>query len=152
MTKRYAFGALAFLALASCQGGNDCELRLERLQEIRDNELFVIDPGYLKGSAFVQLDRQEQQHYVDGIIDGMRLAPLLGAYDQTYPDSRLSALLYCIASWGDERKTVVDDYVLAHPEKQKDSAHLLVYIALLESCKTLIDECHDTTCQGISKL
>jgi len=122
------------------------------LQDIRDNALFVIDPGYLKGNEFVTLDWQEQQHYVDGIVDGMRLAPFLGAYDQTYPESKLRTLLYCVASWGNERKTVVDAYILAHPEKMKDSAHLLVYVALLESCNAIIEKCHETTCQGFSPI
>jgi hypothetical protein len=152
MNKHYVFGALLFVILASCQGDTQCELRLKSLQEIRDNGLVVIDPGYLKGSEFVQLAWQAQQHYLDGIVDGIRLAPFFGAYDQTYPDSKLRTLLYCIATWGNDRKAVVDDYVLAHPEKHKHSAHILVNVALLESCNAIIENCRDTTCQGYSTI
>jgi hypothetical protein len=152
MKNSYVICALALLILSSCQGDSQCELRLERLQEIRDEKLFIIDPGYVKGGEYLQLDEHTQQSYVDGIVDGMRLAPFLGAYDQTYPESRLRALLYCVASWGDERKNIVDDYFLAHPEKLKGSAHVLIYVALLEACNTVIENCHDATCQGYSKM
>lgn len=152
MNRRYVFCALALMMIASCDGDSQCEHRMKSLREVRDTELFVIDPGYLEGSEFVQLDLKAQQQYVDAVVDGMRLAPFFGAYDQTYPESRLRALLYCVASWGSERETVVQNYVHTHPEKLQGSAHLLVYAALLESCRTFIDKCRDTTCQGFSKL
>ena len=148
----YLFFALALLSLSSCNGDSQCELRLKRLQEIRDNGWVVIDPGYLKGGEYVQLEEKEQQYYVDGIIDGMRLAPFLGAYDQTYPDSKLRTLLYCVSSWGNERKTIVDNYILAHPEELKDSFNRLVYIALMRACNDMIDSCRDSTCQGFAEV
>ena len=150
--KKYCMFGLVLLCLTSCNGDSQCELQLQRLQEMRDEGLVVIDPGYLTGSAYLQLDQQGQQHYVDGIIDGMRLAPFLGAYDQTYPESKLKSLLYCVTSWGSERKTILDNYFLARPEKLKDSAHGIIYVALAEACSDMIESCRDTTCQGLSSM
>lgn len=143
---------LVLLALSSCHGDSQCELRLKDLQEIRDNHWTVIDPGYLTISEYLQLDGQRQQSYVDGIIDGMRLAPFLGAYDQTYPESKLRTLLYCVASWGNERKTIVDEFLLTHPGKLKDRAHVLIYVALSEACNDMIKSCMGATCQGYSEI
>ena len=143
---------LALLALSSCHGDNQCEFRLKELQEIQDNNWSVIDPGYWTASEYLQLEEQKQQYYVDGIVDGMRLAPFLGAYDQTYPKSKLRTLLYCVASWGNERKIIVDDFFHAHPEKQKDRAHILIYVALSEACNDMINSCTDATCQGYSEI
>lgn len=143
---------LAILTLSSCHGDSQCEIQLKDLQEIRDNNWSVIDPGYLTVSEYLQLEEQRQQYYVYGIVDGMRLAPFLGAYDQTYPESKLRALLYCLASWGNERKTIVDDFLLAHPEKLKDRAHVLIYVALSEACNDMIKSCTDATCQGYSEI
>ena len=152
MKDAHVFFALALLTLSSCNGDSQCELHLERLQEIRENKWLVIDPGYLKGSDYLSLDELGQQHYVDGIVDGMRLAPFLGAYDQTYPESKLRTLLFCVASWGNERKTIADNYFVAHPEKLKDSVHGLLYVAFMEACNDIIGNCIDTTCQGFAEM
>lgn len=152
MKNSRVFLMLVLLTLSSCRGDSQCELRLKNLQEIRDNGWVVIDPGYLKGSEYLQLDAQRQQYYVDGVIDGMRLAPYFGAYDQTYPESKLNTLIYCVRSLGDERKSKVDKHFLAHPEKMKDSAHGLIYIALREACNGMIENCKDTTCQGFARM
>ena len=152
MKNNRVFFVLVLLALSSCHGDSQCELRLKDLKEIRDNHWSVIDPGYLTISEYLQLDGQRQQYYVDGIVDGMRLAPFLGAYDETYPESKLRTLLYCVANWGNEHKAIVDDFFLAHPERLKDRAHVLIYVALSEACNDMIKSCTDATCQGYSEI
>jgi len=143
---------LALLTLSSCHGESQCELRLKNLQEIRDNQWSVIDPGYLSVSEYLQLDEQRQRYYVDGIVDGMRLAPFLGAYDQTYPESKLRTLLYCVGSWGNERQAIVDDFFLANRKRPNDRAHVLIYVALSEACNDMIKSCTNATCQGYSEI
>jgi hypothetical protein len=152
MNNNCAFLVLLLLALTSCHGDSQCELRLKNLQEIRDNHWSVIDPGFLTVGEYLQMDEQRQRYYLDGIVDGMRVAPFLGAYDQTYPESKLRSLLYCVASWGNERKAIVDDFFIAHPGRPEHRAHVLIYVALSEACNDMIKSCTDATCQGYSKI
>jgi hypothetical protein len=151
MKIRNLFLAIALLALSSCDSDSQCELRLKSLQETRDNGWVIIDPGYLTASEYFQLDEQAQQYYLDGIIDGIRLGPLFGVYDQSYTDARLKTFIYCVRSWDDERKTIVDHHLRALPVKHHDG-HSTFFAALMEACNDLIESCQNTTCKGIAKM
>lgn len=145
------FFVIALVSLSSCYGDSQCELRLKSLQETRDNGLVIIDPGYFNASEYLQLDTQAQRYYLDGIIDGIRLSPLFGVYDQSYTDAKLGTFIYCVRSWDDERKSIVDQHLRALPAKQYSDGSGL-YGALREACNDLVESCQDTTCKGIAKM
>lgn len=90
-----------------------------------------INNGYMTGNAYRDLPYNSKAAYVMGVVDGLLLAPFLGAEERDV--DRIASCINGIRS--DQLHAIVDAYLAAHPELWDDRMHALTLSALNEACK-----------------
>lgn len=95
-----------------------------------DSQLLYLNGAFTTGNGFRRFSQGEQLSYVVGIVDGLKLAPTLGA---DKPDMKW--LRTCIKDMEAEQiKAIVDMFLTDNPDRWHESMHMLVYAALLGPC------------------
>lgn len=89
-----------------------------------------IDGAFSTGNKYLKFSKDDQLSYVVGVIDGLKLAPTLGA-DQ----ADMKWFRGCIRNMEAEQiKALVDKFLAENPGRWHESMHTLVYAALLGPC------------------
>lgn len=90
----------------------------------------LIQSGFLKGQAYMDLPAVERSTYAIGVLDGMELAPLLGA-----PSSRVAWVGQCsVGMTSPQVMAILDKHLREHPEEWHQSAHVALFRAMKAAC------------------
>ncbi len=95
----------------------------------------LIQNGFHRGRDFLDLkgtsaDESIQRWYVSGLLEGMLLAPLLGA-----PEKNLDWLRSCSVEMSDlQVAAILRKHLTEHPELWHQYTHTTFYSALRERC------------------
>lgn len=90
--------------------------------------------GFLTGKLFQGGSQSLRTAYVIGVLDGFSYAPVFGA-----PDGKVGKLQRCIGALHIDAKqvgTVVDKYLVAHPESVNEKMQPIVLRAMQQMCAT----------------
>jgi len=90
--------------------------------------------GFLTGKLFQGGSQSLRTAYVIGVLDGFSYAPVFGA-----PDAKVAKLQRCIGTMHiDARQvgTIVDQYLVAHPESLNEKMQPVVLRAMQQVCAT----------------
>jgi hypothetical protein len=90
----------------------------------------VIHNGFITGNDYRTMSQGARRTYVMGLIDGLFLAPFVGA-----PKRQVACLERCAEGMRDEQViAIVDKYISENPVRWHGSVHVLVYSAMREAC------------------
>jgi len=112
--------------------------------EVQESGGVWIHSGFYKGRDYRQLSDGEQRAYAAGIVDGMLLAPMLGAPAGDLRDvspteqpttTRSQWLSKCIVGMTNGQvAAIITKYLNDHPESWHQDAKASTFSALIESC------------------
>lgn len=89
-----------------------------------------IDGAFATGNKYRKFSQNDQLSYVVGVIDGLKLAPTLGAKKED-----MKWFKGCIRNMEAEQiKALVDKFLVENPGRWHESMHTLIYAALLDPC------------------
>ncbi|VUZ86499.1 hypothetical protein MELA_02902 [Candidatus Methylomirabilis lanthanidiphila] len=91
----------------------------------------LVPPGVLTGRTFVkEMSPDEQRLYGAGLINGMFLAPVLGA-----PRDRVEWLTRCVEHMtNDQGAAIILKHLQSHPERWHKPLNLESWLAIREAC------------------
>ena len=114
---RFTSGVLALLAVSP-------------ILSSANDEGVLIRSGFVSGQQYLALAEEKQSAYAMGVVDGILLAPIFGA-----PKKRMLQLEDCLTGMSDTQvAAILTKYLRDHPARWHDSAHVLMYSALLDAC------------------
>jgi hypothetical protein len=88
--------------------------------------------GYLKASEFLNLNDSQKEAFAIGFLDGIDVAPLLGAPDdgKIYVSFRT-----CTAEMpGKQVAAIIEKYIRENPEDWHIQLHTVAFNSLLKAC------------------
>jgi hypothetical protein len=89
-----------------------------------------ISRGYFTGSEYLEMTETERRAYATGAINGMLVAPLLGA-----PQERVDWLKKCSANLSDtDTAAILTKYINSQPGQLSASLNVITFNALREAC------------------
>ena len=89
-----------------------------------------ISRGFFTGSEYLEMSETERRAYVTGAINGMLIAPLLGA-----PQERVDWLKRCSANLSDtDTAIILTKYINSQPGQLSASLNVITFNALREAC------------------
>jgi len=89
-----------------------------------------IHHGFYTGNLYRNLPEVDRRLYVDGVIDGLMMSPLLGVQK-----SNLAWLESCVTGMQDDQaEAIINQYLVAHPEKWDSDMEILVFLAIQDAC------------------
>lgn len=89
-----------------------------------------IKNGFVTGEAYLLLDATSQTRYASGLVDGLLIAPLMGA-----PASKMAWLQSCVVSMSDSQvAAMLSQELKSNPGSWHQSAHVPMYSALNKAC------------------
>ena len=95
-------------------------------QEIR------IHDGFMKVEDYLHVNRQKQEGYAIGIVDGIMLAPVFGASEK---GQKLKSFENCVEGMSDTHvKTIIDAYMEGYSDRWNDPMHAMVLTAIMQAC------------------
>jgi hypothetical protein len=90
-----------------------------------------IHNGFGSADAFLKMSRKEKSAYAMGAVNGMLVAPLLGASED---DS--SWVGSCVEGMNNEQvAAIIEKHIRAHPERWHYGLHVESWMALKEACQ-----------------
>ena len=91
-----------------------------------------VHDGFFSGRQFLDLPQEVRFFYAPGLVDGIFLAPLLGA-----PEQNLERLVACLEKMTNQQvAALLYSYLDSHPEWWQRGANTAMYQALNEKCAT----------------
>jgi hypothetical protein len=92
----------------------------------------TVHDGFFTGRQFLDLPQDVRFFYAPGLVDGIFLAPLLGA-----PEQNLDRFAACLEPMTNQQvATLLSSYLDSHPEWWRRGANTAMYQALNEKCAT----------------
>ena len=89
-----------------------------------------ISRGFFTGGEYLEMSETERRAYATGAINGMLVAPLLGA-----PQERVEWLKRCSANMPDtETAEILTRYINSQPGQLSASLNVITFNALREAC------------------
>jgi hypothetical protein len=89
-----------------------------------------ISRGFFTGSEYLDMTDTEKRAYATGAINGMLVAPLLGA-----PQERVEWLKKCSANMADiDTAEILTRYINSQPGQLSASLNVITFNALREAC------------------
>ncbi len=89
-------------------------------------ETVTISPGFLKGKDYLDMGASEKRAYAMGAINGMTVAPMLGASEE-----KVTWLRTCIVNMNDEQvAAIMTKYVRDHPSEWHYGMNVLSFSAI----------------------
>lgn len=89
-----------------------------------------ISRGFFTGGEYLEMSETERRAYATGAINGMLVAPLLGA-----PQERVEWLKRCSANMSDtETAEILTRYINSQPGQLSASLNVITFNALREAC------------------
>ena len=90
----------------------------------------TIHNGFLTGTEYLALPEEGRWFYAAGLVDGILLAPLLGA-----PQANLVGVETCVTGMDNHQAAaILTAHLRMRPEIWHTSAHTAMYAALVERC------------------
>ena len=90
----------------------------------------AIHNGFLTGQDFRNLTEAGKRSYAAGLVDGMLLAPFVGA-----PKARLEWLETCVTGMSDEQvAAIISKFVRDNPARWHEPLHVQFYAAVKQAC------------------
>ena len=90
----------------------------------------TISRGFFTGSEYLEMSDTERRAYATGAVNGMLIAPLLGA-----PQERVDWLKKCTANMSDtETAAILTRYINTQPDQMSSSLNVITFNALREAC------------------
>lgn len=91
-----------------------------------------ISRGFFTGSEYLDMTETEKRAYATGEINGMLVAPLLGA-----PQERVEWLKKCSANLSDtDTAAILTKYITSQPGQLSASLNVITFNAMREACAT----------------
>ena len=95
----------------------------------KDDDLVLVHNGMMTGQEYLKLDAHERAMYMRGFVNGMSVAPLLGAPYGTWFDK-------CLTGRNDQQLAeIIRRFIDAHPERWHEGLNGLSYAGVTDSCK-----------------
>jgi len=89
-----------------------------------------ISRGFFTGAEYLEMSDTERRAYATGAVNGMLVAPLLGA-----PQERVDWLKKCTANMPDtETAAILTRYINTQPDQMSSSLNVITFNALREAC------------------
>jgi hypothetical protein len=89
-----------------------------------------VHAGFMKGNDYLELDASEKRAYAMGAVNGMLVAPLLGA-----PEEKLKWLQDCTLDMNDEQvAAIITKYLRDNPAKWHFPMNLTSFNAMKLAC------------------
>ena len=89
-----------------------------------------ISRGFFTGSEYLDMTETERRAYATGAINGMLVAPLLGA-----PQERVDWLKKCTANLADtDTAEILTRYIKSQPGQLSASLNVITFNALRDAC------------------
>jgi hypothetical protein len=89
-----------------------------------------ISRGFFTGSEYLEMTETERRAYATGAVNGMLVAPLLGA-----PQERVDWLKRCSANLSDtDIAIILTKYINSQPGQLSASLNVITFNALREAC------------------
>jgi hypothetical protein len=89
-----------------------------------------ISRGFFTGSEYLEMTETERRAYATGAINGMLVAPLLGA-----PQERVDWLKKCSSHLSDtDIAIILTKYINSQPGQSSASLNVITFNALREAC------------------
>lgn len=93
------------------------------------DELFLIHNGFGTGQDYIKMSESQKRAYAMGSINGMIIAPLLGA-----PKDKMGWLESYVENMTDEQVTaILSKYLQDNPGRWHDGLNVLMYSAVKEA-------------------
>jgi hypothetical protein len=113
MTSRLRLAVLCFLLAGS---------------RVASDERALVHEGYLKAEKYLEFEPREQAIYAMGLVDGMYLAPV---FDAPNDSKYLSSLQTCLKEMSNTQvAAIITKFAKEHPEKWHMGTNVLAYQAL----------------------
>jgi hypothetical protein len=91
-----------------------------------------ISPGFFKGEDFLKMPQAQKSGFAAGLMDGIYLAPLMGAPND---DQILVSLHKCVVGMSDEQvAAIIEKHLKEHPESWHERLNIQSYDALAAVC------------------
>ena len=91
----------------------------------------AINPGFFKSEEFLQMPETQQRGFAAGLVDGIYLAPLMGA-----PQENIEPFHKCIVGMSDTQvAAIIQEFLKDHPEKWHERLSMEAYNALNTACR-----------------
>jgi hypothetical protein len=98
-------------------------------QPVTRDAAILVPNGFMTGQAYLDLDARDRTFYTRGFINGMSVAPLLGAPHGDWFSK-------CIVDRTDvQLAEIIRRFIDAHAERWHEGLNILGYAALIDSCK-----------------
>ncbi len=94
------------------------------------SELVAIEGAFATGNSYRSFSKNDQLSYVIGVIDGLKMAPTLGATKK-----EMKWFAGCTGKMEtDQIKAIVDKFLGDNPARWHESMHALVMASLITAC------------------
>jgi len=91
----------------------------------------AIKPGFFNGEEFLQKPEAQQEGFAAGLVDGIYLAPLMGA-----PQENVEPFHKCtVGMSATQAAAIIQKYLKEHPEKWHQRLSVEAYNALNTACR-----------------
>jgi hypothetical protein len=95
----------------------------------------LIQVGFFNGHKYLELNDNYRKMYLAGMADGINLSPIFGETEQDINWVWYRPCTEKTTKSGKQIRTIVDNYLNAHPEKWDLGINIIYFQAMLEICK-----------------
>jgi hypothetical protein len=90
----------------------------------------AINQGFFRSEEFLQMPEAQKEGFAAGLVDGIYLAPILGA-----PEENIERLHNCIAGMSTTQvAAIIEKFLKEHPEKWHQRLNVEAYNAVDAAC------------------
>lgn len=94
----------------------------------------LISKGFLNGHDFREMGEHGKHKYLIGMYDGIFLSPFYGASNQNKDWNWYLPCATRLIRSSEQLKTIIDNYLNAHPEKWNDFMNTIFFFSMKEAC------------------
>jgi len=126
--------ALLLLVLAAPAGLFREGAPIDAVNNLGDARLVYVENGMWKAADFLKFSQDGQAAFAAGFIDGVLVAPYLGAPDR---GGLLVSFQQCIVGMNDvQAGAIIEKHVQGHPETWDRPLNTEAWNAMQEACRT----------------
>lgn len=131
MRRVFGFVSVAILVVASMSAPSALRCQVAQPQSSKtDEQPLVVHDGFITGQQFRGLPEPSKRSYAAGLVDGVLLAPLMGA-----PKARMKWLESCLVGMTDEQvAAIIVKFVNDNPARWHEPVHVQFFSAMRSAC------------------
>ena len=101
--------------------------------KLQQSATLVINQGFFKSEEFLHMSQAQREGFAAGLVDGIYLAPLMGA-----PEQNIEHFNKCVTGMSSTQvAAIIEKFLKEHPEMWHQFLNVEAYNALFATCREL---------------